>query len=154
MLFEAFIVFLSSTAKFFFSFPLAHFYGFSALETILITSLGGITGVLFFYYLSEAIIIWFQRHHFVFRRKSRNRNYLLHGSGSKNIFTKRNRFIVKTVHRYGLVGLIVLTPVLLSIPFGVFITLRYYSDRKNLLVYFALSIVSWAFVLAYGVALF
>ena len=56
-------------------------------------------------------------------------------------FTKRNRFIIKTRTTYGKWGIMLLTPVLLSIPIGAFLLRKYYSDQPNTLL-FALIIIA------------
>ncbi|MBV2246186.1 MAG: hypothetical protein KUL83_03425 [Lentimicrobium sp.] len=55
--------------------------------------------------------------------------------------------LIKLRNRFGYPGIIILTPVLLSIPVGTFIAAKYYSGRPNLLVMLSLSVVGWSVVL-------
>lgn len=45
------------------------------------------------------------------------------------VFNRRNRLIIKIRNSYGFAGIIILTPVLLSIPIGTFLALKYYSKN-------------------------
>jgi hypothetical protein len=64
------------------------------------------------------------------------------------VSTKRKRLLVKLRNRYGFVGIIIATPVLLSIPLGAFLLNRYYSRKKHVFAYMVLSILSWSIVLS------
>jgi polyferredoxin len=46
--------------------------------------------------------------------------------------------------RYGLWGIIITSPVILSIPVGAFLLKKYYSETKNVFGYMMISIVGWA----------
>lgn len=69
-------------------------------------------------------------------------------------FTRRNRFIIKLVRKYGLLGIVALTPVLLSIPVGTFIATRYYSSSRYLLVYLSGSVLFWSLFMSSAISLF
>ncbi|MFO7668076.1 MAG: hypothetical protein R6W31_00310 [Bacteroidales bacterium] len=89
---------LSSSVKFAMTFPLAVMqFKFSFAETILWTNAGGILGIYFFAYLSDKLILWWQR-----------------------TFMKKNRRIIRIKQRYGLIGIALITPLLLSIPVGTY----------------------------------
>lgn len=63
------------------------------------------------------------------------------------IFNRKSRFIVKLRRTYGFWGIIIGTPLLLTIPFGAFLANKYYSKRKQTVPYMIMSIVGWAAVL-------
>jgi hypothetical protein len=44
-------------------------------------------------------------------------------------------------------GIVILTPILLSIPFGTFLAITYYSHHRHILAYLAASVVCWTFIL-------
>ena len=66
----------------------------------------------------------------------------------KKIFSKRSRFIIKVRTNYGFWGIIIATPVVLTIPVGAFLANKYYAKRPQTVPYMILSIVSWAGVLS------
>ncbi|MFH0895439.1 MAG: hypothetical protein V2A54_13465 [Bacteroidota bacterium] len=144
-------VILVSAFKFFIA-PIVSFQmGFSYIQTILTTAIGGIISVLFFYFLSEWLI------HLYFKITPKIRMYIRKKRGlepssekirKRKVFSPRNRRIVKNVKRYGLHGLIWLTPVLFSIPLGTFLISRYFSHKRNILLYLSFSILGWAFAIS------
>lgn len=123
---------LFSSFKFAATFPLVIIqFEFGFAETILWTNVGGLAGVYFFAFLSEKLIVWWR---VVFRRSP---GKSLQGRQKRRrVFTKRNRRIVSIKQKYGLFGIAVITPLLLSIPVGVFLVVRYYrfSRTKYLLL--------------------
>ncbi len=118
--------------------------GFNFLQTLIITTIGGILGVLFFFYLSEGIL------YVVERIKS-----LLRGgrpAPPKKVFSRKSRLIVHVIREYGLMGLAVVTPTILSIPVGTFLATRYFHhDRKRIFKYLFASVVFWSVVISSGV---
>ena len=131
---------LLSSFKFAATFPLVIVqFNFSFLETILWTNVGGIAGIYFFAFLSGKLIAWWNR---TFRRP--RRNALEKEEQTKKIFTKRNRRIVRIKRQYGLIGIAVATPFLLSIPLGVFLVVRYYHSSRTKFLYLIASNVAWS----------
>lgn len=107
------------------TFPIAIMqFKFSFVETILWTNIGGIMGIYFFAFLSEKLIAWWNR---TFRKKARENKS---PGKEKKIFTKKNRRIIRIKQQYGLIGIALSTPFLLSIPVGVFLVVRYYRSSK------------------------
>ena len=133
---------LFSSFKFAATFPLVVFqFEFSFVETLLWTNVGGIIGIYFFAFLSEKIIAWWNR---TFRKSSGN----AHGTDKKKkkIFTKKKRRIVRIKQKYGLIGIAFITPLLLSIPLGVFLVVRYYRTSKIKFLYLIGSNVIWSVI--------
>ncbi|MCB0397069.1 MAG: hypothetical protein KDD36_10465 [Flavobacteriales bacterium] len=134
MIWKALTVFLMSTVKFAFAFPVAYGADLPFWWMFLSTTLGGITGVLIFGVLSDRITAWW-----VNRRISRN-----NGKPHK-IFTRSNRRLVRIKTKYGLPGIAFLTPALLSIPVGTFLAIRYYRhEEKKAFLYLAISVIAWS----------
>ncbi|MDX2430571.1 MAG: hypothetical protein QNK35_06545 [Bacteroides sp.] len=135
------ITILSSSVKFAMTFPLAVIqFNFSFVETILWTNVGGIIGIYFFAYLSDKLMVWWRRT-FRKRRKSREQGYK-----RKKIFTKRNRRIVRIKQRYGLIGIALITPLLLSIPVGTFLMVRYYQRNRFKFISLIASNILWSVI--------
>jgi hypothetical protein len=128
-----------SAVKFAATFPLAVMqFKFNFFETILWTNVGGLLGIYFFAFLSEKLIAWWNRT-FKKRRSSRT------GSArSKKVFTQRNRRIIRIKQKYGLIGIALITPLLLSIPLGTFLAVRYYRSSRTKFIYLIGSNVAWS----------
>ena len=134
------VTILSSAVKFAMTFPLAVMqFKFSFLETILWTNVGGILGIYFFAFLSGKIIAWWNR---TIRKKYFNNR----DPREKKVFTARNRRIVRIKQNYGLFGIAVTTPLLLSIPVGTFLVVRYYRTRKVKFTYLMASNLFWSVI--------
>ena len=121
--------------------------GFGYLETLLITTIGGIIGVIFFYYLSTAIVFLFSKIIGLFVKQKAQPKV-------KKKFTWRNKFIVRVKRDYGLIGLAAITPTFLSIPVGTFLASRYFHDQKKVLVYLSASVVVWSVIVSSVVIIF
>lgn len=133
---------LFSSFKFAATFPLVIIqYEFSFLETILWTNVGGILGVCFFAFLSEKLLAWWKR---LFRRS--NRKILEDEQQVKKKFTRRNRRIVRIKQKYGLIGIALITPFLLSIPVGVFLVVRYCRSSKLKFLYLIAANLIWSVI--------
>ena len=133
---------LFSSVKFAMTFPVAVMrFEFSFFETILWTNVGGILGIYFFAFLSDSLIAWWNRNF----RKSRTK-----GSGEKSsdkkVFTKRNRRIVSIKQKYGLIGIALSTPIVLSIPLGTFLVVRYYRSSHTKFLYLIVSNLAWSII--------
>jgi len=110
------------------------------MEIILWTNIGGMAGIYFFAYLSEKLLAWWKR-----KFKSR-RERLNEKQENKKIFTRRNRRIVKIKQKYGLIGIAFTTPLLLSIPVGVFLVVRYYHSSRTKYIYLIGSNILWSVI--------
>jgi len=147
-------VFLLASVKYVLTFPFAILIGFNFQQTVISVTLGGLVGFFFFYHFSGFAI---NRFHHV---KTFLRKYLPISVHSKyrqlknwrksitgeRVFSRRNRFIAKFRSKYGLAGIVILSPVVLSIPFGAFLLHKYYSKNKFAMPYMVLSILSWTAV--------
>ena len=133
---------LFSSVKFAMTFPLAVFqFQFSFFETVLWTNIGGILGIYFFAFLSDKLIAWWNR---TFRKYPPEPPAA--GSNGKRVFTRKNRRIVRIKRKYGLIGIAVSTPVLLSIPVGTFLVIRYYRHNRNKFIYLVCSNAIWSLI--------
>lgn len=145
-------VFLLATIKYSITFPYALLIGLDTTQAIIAITVGGISGFFFFYYLSTAIVRVIKSQkvavtNFVDRYFKFDLNRLFgkfKSRSSKSMRTKRQ--FVKFRNRYGFIGIIIATPVLLSIPLGAFLLNRYYSRKKHVFAYMILSILGWSMV--------
>jgi len=158
MLYKIFTLILISSIKFIFAFPLAIGYQFSFHTTILYTSVGGIFGVLFFGFLSDELIRfynWFvlmylHRHQkFKGLAKSIKDNYRqIFPKKQRKIFSKRSKRFVRIKQRYGLAGIALLTPLILSIPIGTFLAIRFYKRTKKTIFFLCISVLFWSLTMS------
>jgi hypothetical protein len=157
-------ILLLSAVKFLLAAPASHLFGYSYLHTILNTTVGGWIGVIFFLYAGKHLFARYPQWKYQVVRLYDNlsginrKNKLLSlknttGKPAK-IFTRRNRIIVIIRKRFGFPGLIVLTPVLFSIPIGTFLVVKYYSKRRDLLAWLSLSVMIWSVVLSTFIQIF
>ncbi|KOH46698.1 hypothetical protein [Sunxiuqinia dokdonensis] len=143
-------VFLLAMVKYSVTFPYALLIGLDATQAILVVTIGGISGFFFFYYLSAALLRLLKRRHikivgffntrFNIDLSRLSQKWKPNFSGSM----KKRRLFVRFRNRYGFIGIIIATPVLLSIPIGAFLLNRYYSRRKHVFAYMVLSILGWS----------
>lgn len=135
---KAFTIILLCTWKFAATFPVAiYVMGMSFTETLIYTNIGGVIGTLAFVYFSD-IIIYLWTKYWPEKLKLRKK--------SKKIFTKRNRILVKIKTRFGLPGIIILSPVILSIPVGSFLIVKYYGIKKTNIILLIAGQVFWSFI--------
>jgi len=126
------------TFKFAATFPVAiYLVKMTPLETLLYTNTGGILGTFFFMYLSEFIIRMWNK----YWPQSMKRN-----KKKKKLFTGRNRRIVSIKMRYGIWGIVILNPVLLSIPLGSFLMVKYYGLKLKNMMWLVAGQVAWSLV--------
>jgi len=93
--------------------------------------IGGIIGIVIFTYLGSFIQDYFvKKFPRYFGRK----------------FTSSNRFLVRIKRRFGLGGIAVFTPVILSIPVGVLFALAFTHDKKKIMISMIVSMLIWASV--------
>ena len=116
------IIIISSTWKFAATFPLAiYLFKMSFVQTLLYTNIGGIVGIAVFIPLSRGAI---KAANTLFSGRSREKKR------PGKLFTVRNRRLITLKNKYGLPGIILLTPLILSIPVGVFLITRYFGRKK------------------------
>lgn len=125
--------------------------GLNFLQTLVLVTIGGITGFYFFYFLSGYFIHFYQAHQQVLLSTLKHyvRADLFHlierkpqQPGIK--INRKMRTLAKLRQKYGFWGIIVMTPCLLSIPLGAFLLRKYYSGRKHAVTYMTVSILGWA----------
>ncbi len=135
---EIVTVFLVSTVKFVFgAVPMALSFGFSFFEAVTVTTIGGFTGVTFFVMMSDRLIA-----NYKIKQAKKKTEYPI--ASPPKIFTRTNRIIVYIKKRFGLLGIALLTPLLLSIPIGCFVAVRYFKEKQRILIYMFASILFWS----------
>jgi len=153
---------LLASVKYIVTLPYAMLIGLDYKYAVLAVLTGGIGGFLFFYYISKPlnrglVILWSRFCGAIpYSLRGRYRNWCIRKSRTrkKRTFTRRNRFIARMKSDYGLWGIIITTPVILTIPLGAFLANKYYAHKRHIVLYMILSIIGWAGVLSGLVHLF
>lgn len=116
--------------------PLALGYHFSFFQFVTVTSLGGILGVFVFTYLDDWVLHkWYK----VFPRKPHP---------EKKKFTFMNKLIIRVKRRFGLIGLSLITPGIISFPVGIFLAIRYFHNKQKIRIYMIASALIWSVTVA------
>jgi len=154
-------ILILSGVKFLLAPPLSFKFGFTYIQTMLATTIGGILGVIFFFFLSEILLRIFRREwprikSFFSSRENELKPIVTPEpkNNNKKKFSKKNKFIVNTRKKYGLWGIAALTPILLSIPLGTFLANKYYRNKKSVFFSLALSVVCWSVIMSTLYAIF
>ena len=119
--------------------------GFNFFETLIVCSSGGIVGTFVFTFLIEIIMKFVNKQLDKFF-PNRHKN--------KKTFTKTNRFIINVKKNFGIIGISIISPLLLSIPLGVFLCLKFFGDRSKIIMWMSVFVIFWSIVLHYGLTHF
>ncbi|MCB0769780.1 MAG: hypothetical protein KDC00_05175 [Flavobacteriales bacterium] len=139
---QALSVLFMATFKFLITGLYSFSMGFSYLETLLFTMIGGMAGATGIYMLGTRVLEWFRKR-YVRKREAR----IAKGVAPRRIFTRTNRTIVKVKHRYGVVGLVAIAPPILSIPITSLLAAKYFRHERRTLPVLLGSICIWSIVL-------
>ena len=134
ILLKILIVISLSGFKFLIAIPLsAYQYDFNFIQTLILSIVGGVIGIFLFSALSNKINKLFPKKNKVKRTKKR---------GIKEAIT------IKTARKYGVYGIAAITPILLSIPIGTLIALRFFPEKKKTIPILMSSVVIWSLILS------
>ena len=153
---------LLASVKYILTLPYAMIIGLEYKYAILAVLGGGIGGFLFFFYLSQPVNRGLKRLRpqlCLMVPESIKRKYKMSCEKEKlkkkaRLFSRKSRYIIRLKSSYGFWGIIIATPVFLTIPIGAFLANKYYARRKYIVTYMIMSIVGWAGVLSGLVHLF
>jgi hypothetical protein len=160
------IIFALSSVKFLLAPALSFGLGFNFLQTLASTSAGGIMGVFVFFYFSRWLINLYDSYlrkavHKAIHRLADRLNishlaerFFPYTIKKRKVFTFTNKLYVRIRRKYGLIGIIIVTPVLLSIPIGSFLLARFYPKRNYIVLYLSASVVMWSLIMSSAIAVF
>jgi hypothetical protein len=121
-------------------FVMAKAQNLSLIETILSVGGGGSLGGFVFTYIFDNAIHWFNKKMDKWNPARKKK---------KKIFTWKSRMIIKVKRYFGIVGIATISPVLISIPLGAFLGVRFFGDRRKVVLWIAISCAFWSIVLFY-----
>ena len=116
-------------------------YGFNFKEAFLITTTGGITGILVFFLVGEVIAYGWRKMIRFFEKPLHKENK------PRKKFTWGRKFIIRTKLRFGLMGLVITTPVVISIPIGTIVIHRFYRKKIRNILLLVISLICWSLLL-------
>lgn len=105
-------------------------FKFNFLKVFIVSCIGGIGGSIFYVFLSAALLKWWDNY--------KDKKF---ASKKKTYFTKSNRRIIRIKNRFGLTGIAILTPLILSIPLGAFLAERFYKKKSQVIAYLSVSVM-------------
>ena len=126
--------------------PTIRVNGYNFIESILFGLAAGFLGNLVFIYAGE----------YLNKGIDRGLDYL-RGNKPRKIkkkFTKSTRRLVKVKSKYGLFGIALLSPLFISIPIGAFIAVRYYHNKRKIMLYMMASVATWTLLFSSANLLF
>ena len=140
-LLKIFEVLLIASVKFVLAPFEAERYGFNFKDAFCITTAGGILGIIAFTFIGHGIAyLWKKIKNFFSQSVKKDEK-------SPKKFKWSTRFIIKTKMRFGLIGVALITPSIISIPVGTFLIHRFYRGKlKNIFLLFV-SLLLWALIL-------
>jgi hypothetical protein len=136
-------VVFTAMVKFLFAGLLSYSLGHGIGLTILLTALGGLAGMLFFYFTGTQVLEFLRR-----RYVRRNAERLARGLQPRRVFTRTNRWIVRVKQRYGIRGLAAFAPPTLSVPVTALLAAKYFRHQRSTLPTLLLSVAIWSVVLS------
>jgi len=147
---------LISGIKFIFAFPIAIKLHFTYIETIILTSSGGIAGIIFFSFFWEHVIrlyFWLIHNYLhkypnIRERLRKIKYWFVKPKEKRNIPFRRKRRYVFLKQNAGILGISFLTPILLSIPLGTFLAVRFYGRNLKTITILSLTVVFWSITIS------
>ncbi|MCS6980483.1 MAG: hypothetical protein NZM15_10355 [Flavobacteriales bacterium] len=132
---------LACSVKFAIAYPTAILtFGFSLPEAVLFGLTGGGLGVVAFTYAGALIINFAERIQKSFRPAPSPRK--------KKVFSKNRRRIVRVKQKFGLWGIALLSPVLISIPIGCLVAVRFFRHRGRIVKTMMTAVLLWSILMA------
>jgi hypothetical protein len=142
MVIKYLLIFLLCMVKFVVAVP----SGFATLDLpfipfVLFTTSGGISGVLAFSFFSNYI---FQAWDFIIS----SLGFKVIQTKPKRRFTKASRIYTKIIKSYGLIGVALITPTIISIPVGTVLALKLFPDKRKVIFTLSISVLLWSILLS------
>ncbi len=141
-----------ASVKYFWATPYAYGLKLNTWEALFFIEAGGILGFLFYYYFfaflfKELKLLWPLVYNFtpaLFKVRFENWRVVRRTQmGQARKFTKRNKTIVLLRRKFGIWGVVILSPIILSIPLGALLGSKYFKHNKHFIPLMIFSIAIW-----------
>jgi hypothetical protein len=132
---------LIASIKFLFAPFEAERNGFDFQNSFLITTSGGIIGIIVFTFVGRGITYSWKKASAFFKKKNQTE------VEGKKIFTRGNKLIVRIKIKYGLIGLSIITPAIISIPVGTIVINHFYRKKMQNVIALIFSLLAWSILL-------
>ena len=130
-LFPILLIMVWGSTKYLVALGLIFYYDYNFGESLILAITSSMMGVVFFSYTRDALkMLWY-------RLFQPPQTVKVH-------FNWRTRFIVKVRRRFGLAGIALITPILLSIPVGSMMAMGLYNNKRKVFSYMFVSITFWS----------
>ncbi len=134
-----FLVLLLSATKFLFA-PSLALSSFNVWESILIVFLGGSAGITFFYLAAD----WVMDRIAQFQKQRDHKKQLKGIVVVRKVFTPFRRKVIRIKNKFGLLGIAIVTPCIISIPIGSVLAAKFFKNKIKVLTYMYTSAAFWA----------
>lgn len=122
-------------------------YNFSFWESFAVTTTGGLVGLFAFYYAGLRITFWWRNCVALLKSIFIRKPLAVIKSKPRKKFTRGRRFVIGIKMRFGIVGIALITPSLISIPIGTIVAANFYKKKRGVMLYFIASLILWSFML-------
>lgn len=117
--------------------------GFGLWGTIIGMIVGGVIGVLSFFYMADYFLERARKKKFKKYEKIRAK-----GGKLPKVFTRKNKAIVNLKHRLGMYGIVFIALPFVSLPVEGLLCAKFFKhEKKKLIPLLILSVVIWSFIL-------
>lgn len=137
-LLEILEIMLIASIKFVIAPFIAEAQDFNFIESFAITISGGIAGVFIFTFIGDIITYGWNRLISFFKIPSLS---------SKKKFTWTRKLIVRTRMKFGIAGIALITPFIISIPLGTFVIHRFYRKKWKNIFFLTGAVIVWGIAL-------
>ncbi|MCX6312753.1 MAG: hypothetical protein NT084_14115 [Bacteroidetes bacterium] len=138
---------LIASVKFLFAPFEAERYNFSFWESFAVTTIGGLVGIFVFYYAGSKLTTWWRHIVALIKSLFMHKPVEVIERKHRKVFTRGRRFIIGIKMKFGLVGVAFVTPCLISIPIGTIVAANFYRKKRNVMLYFIISLLFWSLLL-------
>ena len=122
-------------------------YEFSFWQSFAITTIGGTVGIFVFYYAGSKVSTWWRHIMALIKSVFLRRPAEVIEQKPKKVFTRNKRFVIRIKMKFGLIGIALITPSLISIPIGSIVAANFYRKKRGVLLYLVGSLIFWSFLL-------
>ena len=138
---------LTSATKFLLSPAAAYYFEFGLTKSLIVTTTGGLAGILAFSFLGRMLRIYWRYFIMLFVFPFSRFSYMELVNRPPKKFSVTQRLIVRVRNKFGLAGIAFITPCIISIPVGSIIAMNFYKKKGVVLLALTISLLVWSLIL-------